>query len=271
MIEADGGGSLVLFARTITNAGLMESNGVAGSSAYLRLDANQISNTGTFLSAGGSGSMEIQGHIASTGLISSVGLGGAVLTGAIQNNGVLSVSGGGAMSVLGKVTGSGHALIDDATLIFASTFSQDVTFTGGAGELDLGLSESFSKTIAGFSATGATLLDLGDISFVDAGEATFTGDKHGGILTVTDGIYTARIRFAGDYRHATFAASSDGDHGTIIVAEPDGAHGLVQSAAPHLLIAAMAALGASSAVTFPVHEPPALRTEALAGPRTAIA
>ena len=52
---------------------------------------------------------------------------------------------------------------------------------------------------------------------MSAGEATYKGSASGGILTVSDGTHTARIHLDGDYRKATFTASSDGHGGTIAV------------------------------------------------------
>jgi hypothetical protein len=82
-------------------------------------------------------------------------------------------------------------------------------------------------------------LDLGDIGFVNAEEATFSGSSNGGVLTVTDGAHTANIVLKGDYLGDTFIASSDGHGGTNVVAQsPGNARAPVDS-----FIAAMAGLG----------------------------
>ncbi len=280
VIEANASAALRLFSTTISNAGLLESDGVGGSGAYLRLDATEVVNTGTILSASAVAPLTIQAKsLDNAGLISSTGLGGVALTEPVVNAGVLSVSGGGTMSVSGKVSGGGHALVDDATLIFSSTFSQDVTFTGSSGQLELALSETFAKTITGFSSTGATSFDLGDISFVSPGEATFSGDKHGGVLTITDGVYTARIDLKGDYRHTPFVASSDGNHGTIIVAGamPQApALDAPPSQAPmtptvHAFVGAMAGFGVTAGQGVHTAEAWSRREPILISPRLALA
>ena len=71
--------------------------------------------------------------------------------------------------------------------------------------------------ISGFSHGGTTSLDLRDIGFVSASEAIFSGNVSGGVLTVSDGTHTARIKLLGDYTKATFTASSDGHGGTVVV------------------------------------------------------
>jgi len=93
--------------------------------------------------------------------------------------------------------------------------------------------------VVGFSTTGGTALDLGDIGFVSSTEATFAGTASGGVLTVTDGTHTAHIVLAGDYRASTFTASSDGHGGTIVV-DPTVA---APTATIHRFVAAAASLG----------------------------
>lgn len=87
------------------------------------------------------------------------------------------------------------------------------------------------------------MLDLSDIAFTGAGEATFAGDASGGLLTVGDGTNTASIRLIGDYLSDSFVAASDGAGGVAITA--------AASAAPsaHPLVAAMAGLGAAVAAS----------------------
>jgi hypothetical protein len=120
--------------------------------------------------------------------------------------------------------------------------------------------------IAGFSKTGGTRLDLADIAFVSSTEATFSGTRSGGVLTVTDGAHTAHIALAGDYRDSTFVASSDGKGGTIVVDPSAG------TAAPaHRFIAAAASLGGTAGE--PVHPGAALASHApmLTRPHTVLA
>ena len=159
---------------------------------------------------------------------------------AVANGGKLETL-GGTLTVKSAVTGNGQATIKGGTLAFTSSFDQKVTFVGGAGTLVLARSRTYTATIAGFSKTGGTRLDLADIGFVNSAEATFSGTRSGGVLTVTDGTHTAHIALAGDYRASTFVASSDGEGGTIVV-DPTP-----ESAAPaHRFIAAAASLGGSA-------------------------
>jgi hypothetical protein len=85
----------------------------------------------------------------------------------------------------------------------------------------LARSRTYTGTVFNFSTSGGTSLDLKDIAFVSAGEATFAGKSTGGVLTVTDGTHTAHITLRGDYLGSTFTAASDG-HGGVIVTDPPG-------------------------------------------------
>ena len=100
-------------------------------------------------------------------------------------------------------------------------------------------------TISGFSKVGTTLLDLGDIGFVSAGEATFSGTSSGGVQTVTDGTHTARIGLSGNYRSSTFVCASDGLNG-VIVQDPTQGAPAPPPGQTHALVAAMASLGAGA-------------------------
>ena len=110
--------------------------------------------------------------------------------GAVANDGVIEADGGGVI-VSGPVTGSGSAVINVAFLQFLSGFSQNVTFAGASGILELDQSQGFGASITGFSKSGGTLLDLKDIGFTGAGEASFSGTKASGVLTVSDGTHAA--------------------------------------------------------------------------------
>jgi hypothetical protein len=129
---------------------------------------------------------------------------------------------------LAAVTGTGSAQISGGTLQTGQVFDQAVTFGGDGGTLVLTDSQTYAATVSGFADAGATLLDLRDIAFVGAGEATFSGTKTSGILTVSDGAHTAHIHLKGDYLGTTFVVSSDGKNGTDVVAMggqmPSAAH-----------------------------------------------
>ena len=178
--------------------------------------------------------------ITNAGLIEAAGSGGATIKGAVASSGTLEAA-GGVLTVDGAVGGSGSAVIASGTLDLVSTFTQNVAFTGKSGVLELARSQTYSGSITGFSKTGGTSLDLGDIAFKSSGEATFSGTATSGVLTVTDGTHTAKITLIGDYRSSTFTASSDGHGGTTVVDPPAGAP------SPHPIIAAMAGLGAGGA------------------------
>jgi hypothetical protein len=77
-------------------------------------------------------------------------------------------------------------LIKNATQDFAATFDEGVQFFTGSGVLELAHSADYSASISGFSRTRASRLDLGDIGFVDADEATLSGAASGGTLTAID-------------------------------------------------------------------------------------
>ncbi len=157
--------------------------------------------------------------VTNDGLIEATGAGGAKIKSAVVNNGTLEAN-GGALTFKGAITGTGQAVIAAGSIVFKSGFNQNVTFTGATGSLKLVDSQAYTGTITGFSLTGGTRLDLKDIGFVSAGEATFVGTASGGTLTVTDGIHTAHIALSGNYTGSSFIASSDGAGGVSIVDPP---------------------------------------------------
>ncbi len=193
---------------------------------------------------GAAASFVTSGAVTIAGGQSVIDAGSLILGGskaAIANAGIIEVV-GGTLTVKGAVTGTGGARIDGGTLDFASSFSENVTFAGAAGTLELAKSQTYGGTVTGFSQTGGTFLDLDDIAFTGAGEATYSGNKKGGVLTVTDGTHTATIALKGNYLSSTFIAASDG-HGGTIVHDPAKAAALPS---PHRLIVAMAGLGGAS-------------------------
>jgi len=114
-------------------------------------------------------------------------------------------------------------------------------FRSAAGTLELSQSQSYTAAIRGFSTSGGTALDLGDIGFVSATEATFSGTATSGVLTVADGTHTAHITLIGDYTGHHFVASSDSRGGTNIIDSGSGAP------SPHRLVAAMAGMAGAGA------------------------
>ena len=203
-------------------------------------------------------------HLTSNGMISLNGV-PLTVTGPVDNDGVVAVA--GTITVEGAVTGVGKITVNGGDLTFTSQFDQDVTFLEPSGVLALAKSQSYRATISGFATSGATILDLGDISFVDAGEATFSGTASGGVLTVTDGTHTANINLTGNYLGATFVAASDGSNGVDVVAKDSQAPSAVH------FVSAMAAInghgGAAGLIEARVANDGRLMF--LAAPRLAIA
>ncbi len=180
--------------------------------------------------------------IVNDGVIKSVDAGSLTIDSAITNGGKLKVTGGGSLLANAAVTG-GELVINGGTARFASTFTGDVVFNG-PGQLVLAQSQSYGGSVTGFSTSGANSLDLGDIGFVSASEATFVPNASGGVLTVSDGSHTANVTLIGDYSNSTFIASSDGSGGTIVV-DPSAAP-ISHGASAHAFSAAMTSLGVSS-------------------------
>ena len=140
----------------------------------------------------------------------------ALVLGDLTNDGKVKVAGGG-VEVQGDVSGTGKVKINTGEFQTDAAFSQNVAFTGASGELVLADLQAYAGTISGFSTAGGTSLDLEDIAFVDASQASFLGTTSGGVLTVSDGTHTAHITLVGDYLGSTFTVSGDGSGGTTIV------------------------------------------------------
>jgi hypothetical protein len=206
--------------------------------------------------------------VTNAGLIEATNGGDCVIDSAVSNTGTLAAN-GGTLTLDAAVTGSGAVDLAAGTVVVENAGAAEaVTFTGKKGTLELDRSQTYTGSVSGFSAKGKDTLDLRDIGFVSASEATFSGSKTSGVLTVTDGTHTARITLEGDYDNATFVASSDGKGGVDIVA----ASGQTPSVAH--FAAAMATLTGHGAAPGPFHpDAPwsAARQPVLAGPKTAIA
>lgn len=145
--------------------------------------------------------------------------GQGVVDSPVENNGLVETNGtGSTMTFNGAVAGAGRAIIYDGVMRFNSSFSQEVDFESASGQLVLTQSASYGGMIQGFSKTGGESLDLRDIGFIGAGEASFSGTTSRGVLTVTDGTHVAHITFEDDYTDVAFTAASDGQGGTLITA-----------------------------------------------------
>jgi hypothetical protein len=156
--------------------------------------------------------------IKNAGTIQERGTGGLTVKSAVENDGGEFMVDKGTLTVLGAVSGTGGALITSGTLVFGSTFNQEVSFAGTTGELVLAQSQGYTATIFGFSKSGGTSLDLRDIGFVSSAEATWSSAT--GVLTVTDGTHTAHITLAGDFSGSTFTCASDGQGGVLVTDPP---------------------------------------------------
>jgi len=232
-----GGGTLDLDNGTGTLTGLLAGgtvtvSGSMAATAFSNFGTVRIGPTANFATTGAVSLAAGQTMVAAGSL--TLGSSGV----AIANAGAIETL-GGTVTVAGKVTGKGEAIVNGGLIDFTSTFSQSVTFAGTTGTLELAKSQSYGGTIAGFSKSGGTFLDLRDIGFTGSGEATYSGTKTGGVLTVTDGTHTATINLKGNYLSSTFVAASDGHGGTLVV-DPRAKASLVS---PHPLIAAMARMG----------------------------
>ena len=184
-----------------------------------------------------------------SGTLEVSGGGKLEIQGPVINNGLLLVSGGTlVLENNSTVTGTGSAEIIAAVFDASGGFNQAVSFVGGLGTLILGHSQSYTANITGFSTAGGTELDLSDVGFVSASEATFSGTTAGGVLTVSDGTHTAKLNLVGNFTGSTFTASSDG-HGGVIVVDPTTGASTLSPSTAQAFIGAMAAMGGGAAVS----------------------
>jgi hypothetical protein len=240
LIVAAGGASLTgVGTLTLSNSAANRIYGATSSATLTNVD-NRIVGAGQL----GAGDMTLINEAA--GLINGNDSNALIIdTGSntIVNDGFIEATGAGGVTIKSAVAGTGSVQVTAGTLSFASTFSQNVAF-GAAGVLELADSETYTGSISGFSKTGHTSLDLLDIGFVSSSEATYSGTKTGGVLTVTDGTHTAKISLVGNYLTSNFIASSDGHGGTdVIDPKSNPGVGAVQMGAAHGFITAMAGLG----------------------------
>ena len=226
-------------------------NTISGSGAFGAGKLQLVNQAAGVIDQTGAVSMTIDvgaATISNAGTIESTGAGGAVVASAVNNTGLLEAV-GGSLTLNGAVTGAGSAVISGGTLSFGAAFTENVKFAGTTGTLVLAQSRTYTGTISGFSLTGGTALDLRDISFVSSKEATFKS----GVLTVTDGSHTAKIKLAGNFIGSTWVASGDG-HGGVIVIDPHApvATAAASSASPQALVAAMAAMSSDPVTGSPL-------------------
>ena len=178
-------------------------------------------------------------QIINDGTIEATGLGGLTIAGVVSNSGVLETNGGN-LTVDGAVVGIGSAMIGGGVLTFVTAFSQKVNFTGSTGELALGDAQGFHGKITASPRLGPRRWTLRDIGFVSASEASFSGTRNSGVLTVTDGTHTAHISLVGNYIGSTWTCSSDGGGGVVVI-DPQGAN-WPRAPSPSAFVAIMAGL-----------------------------
>jgi hypothetical protein len=192
-------------------------------------------------------------QVANQGLIEATISGAVLIKSSVANSGMLAALGGD-LTVEGAISGAGTVSIEGATAAFASTFSENVVFIN-KGELHLGDSVGYGGVISGFSKSGATSLDLEDIGFGVATVATFSGTTASGVLTVTDGTHTAKIKLTGDYLGSSWTVSSDGHGGTSVV---DPTVASAAALAAQLSVLGAAAPATASAAVATAHPLPTL-------------
>ncbi|HUO11923.1 MAG TPA: hypothetical protein VMU37_04120, partial [Caulobacteraceae bacterium] len=250
-------------------AGVIDAKGPGvGYGLYLDNTSTAITNSG-LIEATESGLLTINDAVTngSTGKIEASG-GAVVVNAAIANQGLIEATAGGTLNIDAGVnsTGAGAIESDGGDVVVNTGVSgglainggvMDLTQSGvannvsflGAGTLRLDQSQSYTGSVTGFSKTGTNALDLSDISFVGAAEATFVENAGGtsGVLTVTDGSNTAQITLLGNYSTSKFVTSSDGHGGTKVV-DPSAPAAASTAAPIHTFVAAMAAFGADQGV-----------------------
>ena len=134
------------------------------------------------------------------------------------NTGILATN-DGTLIIDSPVTGNGSAIIAGGTLEFSGPSSNAILFSGDqAGTLSLDHPQEFNGTISGFS--GQDRIDLGDIAFSANTVLNYAANDNnaGGTLTVSDGPSTVGLTMVGDFSASSFAISTDGHGGTLIVA-----------------------------------------------------
>jgi len=205
--------------------------------------------------------------ITNAGLIEATNRGDCVIDSAVDNTGTLEAN-GGTLTLDAAVTGSGVVDLAAGMVVIGNAgAAETVAFTGKKGALELDQSQTYAGQVSGFSTKGKTTLDLRDVGFVSANEATFSGTKTSGMLTVSDGTHTARITLVGNYTNATFVASSDGEGGVNIV-DPS-----LQTPSVAHFAAAMATMTGHGAAAGTLHPDAAWSAHQpmLAGPSVAVA
>jgi hypothetical protein len=273
--EFDIGGGLVTFqgTQTINNAtlklgegpltaSLNVETGPGASAATLTFGAGLTLMASPYASIGGNGKLVNLGRIISDGngvfTISSatfVNRGAVVVAGGedlmvqtgFTNDGNLEII-HGLLDLQKTAAGTGNYQIDSVgTLEFDSSVGagQIVKFYRAGGTLQIGAANAFKAGgIYGFAAGDS--IDLANVTFGGSTRLSYTGNKDGGTLVVSDGAHTARLKLFGAYSQSSFAAASDGASGTAITYTGPAAAVEVDSKL-HQFTAAIAAHSADAA------------------------
>src|SRR6185437_16041317 len=133
--------------------------------------------------------------------------------------GKLTITGAGSVADSDGSTGGTIQIDGGAVLDLNASDTQNVSFTGTGGELQIDTA-SFGGHIIGLAATDQ--IELTTIGYGLGTTATYVSnaDNTGGTLTVTDGHDSIALQLVGDYRDAHFAGSADGN-GTLITVNAD--------------------------------------------------
>jgi hypothetical protein len=217
-------GQTLTTASGISEAGTLTNDGVIAAGAIIELEsASELDNAvggklklnndaGVSPASGATGT-----SLANAGTLEAKSAGTSTIRVNIANTGVIEVV-SGTLRVTGSVTGAGSVRIADATADFTTAFAEHVTFTAhSTGLLQLSRSRSYTGTVSGLPSSGTDALDLEDIDFTSGKTtASYSGTASVGVLTVTDGTHTAKIKLRGDYLGSIFTLSSDGHGGTLV-------------------------------------------------------
>jgi len=167
---------------------------------------------GTLVQSGGHEKVA-NGAIASDSVIASGGAegvaSGGVAAGATISGGTLVVSSGGTIS--GDLTIEAGRATVSGTMAAGET----VSFTGGAGALELDNLTGFQAAISGFSTTDQRI-DLGGFAFGGGETLSWTQSGTSGTLTVQDGGQSASLTLIGTYTARSFHLLNDAHGGTAI-------------------------------------------------------
>ena len=228
-------------AATLTNGDTIKGAGKLGGGVM-----TLVNDTAGIIESGYSTALTIDTGaktITNAGVIEALTGGGIIVSSAVSNTGTLMAF-NGTLTVNGAVTGAGIVKVVGGLADFTGAFNEKVDF-GASGRLVLAHSQTYGGTIAGFSHTGTTSMDLADIAFSGATTATYSGTATAGVLTVSDGTHTANIHLSGNYLTASWELSAAVGGGTHII-DPTAPKPAVTP-----LVAAMASFGASNAGSTP--------------------